>query len=66
MKQLIGGPWDGGPVPNGWRQPVIAAYIADANGMETQRLAVYRRQEDGSYRFDRSVHESELEKVEQQ
>lgn len=57
MAKIYGGPLDGDERP--WAFPRMAAYFT----ADMERLAVYRRQDDGTYRFEFTADESELERL---
>ncbi len=56
VPEIVGGPWDGAGVPDDWEAEVICCRTNDVSGT----YAIYRRDEDGHYRFERTVDQSEL------
>lgn len=65
MSKIIGGPFDGGDASKFADKPelhwdnVICLYIKN-----TERLAIYHRQQNGDYLFEKTVHQDDLTKVE--
>jgi hypothetical protein len=57
VARITGGPFDGADWD--WEDvPVACGYVPG-----TRRLAVYVRQPDGSYLYEKTVHEDELEEA---